>query len=79
MQHKKVNKRSPLNQMLSVGILLSFLMISSIDVTTDTLSLSVTDRAGWICSLNHGVLPKTPEVNVRYFIEAIREQFSNGS
>jgi len=42
-------------------------------------SLSVTDRAGWICSLNHGVLPKTPEVNVRHFIEAIREQFSNGS
>ena len=42
-------------------------------------SLSVTDRAGWICSLNHGVLPKTPEDNVRHFIEAIREQFSNGS
>ena len=35
MAHKKVNKRSPLNQMLSVGILVSFLMISSADVTTD--------------------------------------------
>ena len=42
MQHKKVNKRSPLNQMLSVGILLSFLMISSIDVTTDKESAVTT-------------------------------------
>ena len=39
-------------------------------------SLSVADRTGWICSLNHGVLPKTPEINVRHFIQAIREQFS---
>tara|TARA_B100000575_G_C22833205_1_gene488973 strand:+ start:516 stop:647 length:132 start_codon:yes stop_codon:yes gene_type:complete len=30
MVHKKVKKRSPLNQMLSVGILVSFLMISRI-------------------------------------------------
>ena len=42
-------------------------------------SLSVSERAGWICSLNHGVLPKTPEINVRYFIQAIREQLSSGS
>ena len=43
-------------------------------------SLSVSDRGqGWICSLNHGVLPKTPEINVRYFIQAIREQLSNGN
>ena len=42
-------------------------------------SLSVTDRAGWICSLNHGVLPKTPEINVRHFVQTIREQFSNGN
>ena len=42
-------------------------------------SLSVSERAGWICSLNHGVLPKTPETNVRYFIQAIREQLSTGS
>ena len=42
-------------------------------------SLSVSKRAGWICSLNHGVLPKTPEINVRYFIQAIREQLSTGS
>ena len=42
-------------------------------------SMSVSKRAGWICSLNHGVLPKTPEINVRYFIQAIREQLSTGS
>ena len=42
-------------------------------------SLSVLERAGWICSLNHGVLPKTPEINVRHFIQAIREQLSIGS
>tara|TARA_S200000501_G_scaffold188814_1_gene177576 strand:- start:2079 stop:2225 length:147 start_codon:yes stop_codon:yes gene_type:complete len=35
MEHKKVNKRSPLNQMLSVGIILYSLMISSIDATND--------------------------------------------
>ena len=42
-------------------------------------SLSVANRTGWICSLNHGVLPKTPEINVRHFIQAIREQFSGGN
>ena len=42
-------------------------------------SLPVSDRAGWICSLNHGVLPKTPETNVKYFIQAIREQLSGKS
>ena len=42
-------------------------------------SLSISDRAGWICSLNHGVLPKTPEINVKYFIKEIREQFSSES
>ena len=39
-------------------------------------SLNQNDRNGWICSLNHGVLPKTPEVNVKYFIEKIRSTFS---
>ena len=42
-------------------------------------SLSVSERAGWICSLNHGVLPKTPEINVRHFIQITREQLSSGS
>ena len=42
-------------------------------------SMSVSKRAGWICSLNHGVLPKTPEINVRHFIQTTREQLSSGS
>src|SRR3989440_5463471 len=28
---------------------------------------------GWICGLGHGVLPKTPEDNVRLFVETVRE------
>lgn len=31
------------------------------------------DRAGWICGLGHGVLPKTPEENVRLFVNTVRE------
>ena len=31
------------------------------------------DRTGWICGLGHGVLPKTPEENVRYFVDTVRE------
>ena len=31
------------------------------------------DRTGWICGLGHGVLPKTPEENVRYFVDKVRE------
>ena len=30
-------------------------------------------RTGWICSLGHGVLPATPEANVRLFVETVRE------
>jgi uroporphyrinogen decarboxylase len=30
-------------------------------------------RRGWICGLGHGVLPGTPEGNVRLFVETIRE------
>lgn len=39
--------------------------------------LSLTDRAGWVCGLGHGVLPETPEKNVKYFVERVREVFSN--
>jgi uroporphyrinogen decarboxylase len=37
------------------------------------------DRAwpGWICGLGHGVLPATPEENVRLFVETVRETFQN--
>ncbi len=30
-------------------------------------------RTGWICGLGHGVLPKTPEENVRLFVDTVRE------
>lgn len=38
--------------------------------------LSLDDRAGWVCALGHGVLPKTPEDNVRHFVEFVRSSFS---
>ncbi|MCB1307787.1 MAG: uroporphyrinogen decarboxylase [Leptospiraceae bacterium] len=38
--------------------------------------LSPTERAGWICGLGHGVLPRTPERNVRRFVEKVREVFA---
>ena len=31
------------------------------------------DRSGWICGLGHGVLPGTPEKNVRLFVNTVRE------
>ena len=30
-------------------------------------------RDGWVCGLGHGVLPGTPEDNVRLFVETVRE------
>jgi uroporphyrinogen decarboxylase len=30
---------------------------------------------GWICGLGHGVLPGTPEENVRVFVDMVRETF----
>jgi uroporphyrinogen decarboxylase len=38
--------------------------------------LSSADRAGWVCGLGHGVLPKTPEDNVKRFVHKVREAFS---
>ncbi len=32
-------------------------------------------RRGWICGLGHGVLPKTPEANVKLFLRLQREVF----
>jgi len=32
-------------------------------------------RSGWVCGLGHGVLPQTPEQNVRRFVEIVREVF----
>lgn len=39
-------------------------------------SLSVEERAGWVSGLGHGVLPKTPEENVRLFVETVRKAFA---
>lgn len=38
--------------------------------------LSEAERAGWVCGLGHGVLPKTPEAHVKKFIETVRKAFS---
>lgn len=38
--------------------------------------LSTEQRRGWVCGLGHGVLPQTPEANVRRFVEIVRETFS---
>tara|TARA_B110000444_G_C18809002_1_gene581540 strand:- start:131 stop:1156 length:1026 start_codon:yes stop_codon:yes gene_type:complete len=39
------------------------------------LSLTSEERSGWVCSLNHGVLPKSSEHNVKYFVDNIRQSF----
>ena len=38
-------------------------------------SLKAQERARWICGLGHGVLPKTPEANVRTFVQYVRQNF----
>jgi uroporphyrinogen decarboxylase len=38
--------------------------------------LSPRDRASWVCGLGHGVLPQTPEENVRAFARTVREVFA---
>lgn len=40
--------------------------------------LSPEARAGWVCGLGHGVLPQTPEENVRQFVKIVREMFAVG-
>lgn len=39
------------------------------------LNLNLSERAGWVCGLGHGILKTTPEENVSYFIKTIRENF----
>jgi uroporphyrinogen decarboxylase len=41
----------------------------------DLVKLSPQERSGWVCGLGHGVLPNTPEHNVRTFVQTIREVF----
>lgn len=38
--------------------------------------LTQAERKGWVCGLGHGVLPKTPEQNVKRFVEIVRGTFS---
>ncbi|MEK7689417.1 MAG: uroporphyrinogen decarboxylase family protein [Bdellovibrionota bacterium] len=38
-------------------------------------ALPASKRRGWISGLGHGVLPKTPEENIRHFIKCSREIF----
>jgi uroporphyrinogen decarboxylase len=38
--------------------------------------LDAPTRRGWMCGLGHGVLPGTPEDNVRQFVTVVRETFS---
>ena len=38
--------------------------------------LSIEQRRGWVCGLGHGVLPKTPEANVKNFVQLIRNELS---
>ncbi len=38
--------------------------------------LSLEDRAGWVCGVGHGLLPKTPERNVKLFVDTVREVLS---
>ncbi|MFN8945948.1 MAG: uroporphyrinogen decarboxylase family protein [Pseudobdellovibrionaceae bacterium] len=35
--------------------------------------LTPQERSNWVCGLGHGVLPKTPEKHVKYFVEYARE------
>lgn len=39
-------------------------------------ALSERERRGWICGLGHGVLPGTPEVAVRTFVDTVRRRFA---
>lgn len=39
-------------------------------------NLTQQQRAGWVCGLGHGVLPKTPEAHVHLFIETVRKVFA---
>lgn len=40
------------------------------------LKISPEERAGWVCGLGHGVLPQTPEDNVRQFVKTVRDVFA---
>lgn len=39
-------------------------------------ALTPEQRRFWVCGLGHGVLPETPEENVRQFVKIVREEFA---
>lgn len=45
------------------------------DFISPIRDLNPEQRAGWVAGLGHGILPKTPEKNVRTFVELVREAF----
>ncbi|MBI3558023.1 MAG: uroporphyrinogen decarboxylase [Deltaproteobacteria bacterium] len=45
-------------------------------VFASVLALPADIRRAWVCGLGHGVLPKTPEHNVRLFLRIQKEMFS---
>lgn len=45
------------------------------EYTQELLALTPVQRRHWVCGLGHGVLPQTPEQNVRAFVKTIREVF----
>ena len=38
--------------------------------------MSPEQRKGWVCGVGHGLVPKTPEENVKRFVQVIREVFA---
>ena len=44
-------------------------------VFVEAKALPSVKRRGWVCGLGHGVLPKTPESNVRLFLKLQKEIF----
>jgi uroporphyrinogen decarboxylase len=40
------------------------------------VDLAPEQRRGWVCGLGHGLLPATPEENVRAFVTIVREMFA---
>jgi uroporphyrinogen decarboxylase len=47
------------------------------EVFGQVLALPAEYRKGWVCGLGHGVLPKTPEDNVRLFLRLQKELFKD--
>ena len=44
------------------------------DYLTTWKEIPVELRAGWVSGLGHGVLPKTPEAHVRFFVDTVRKE-----